>query len=103
EDGIRDFHVTGVQTCALPICSDDDGTRRDDLDADADDRVVAATLDRLALVNLFRALEHTPTTSAAAAAAAAAADPAAVERRFKRSEERRVGKERRAGWSPPHE
>src|SRR5690606_40832273 len=24
EDGIRDFHVTGVQTCALPI-SDQDG------------------------------------------------------------------------------
>src|SRR5690606_39407575 len=23
EDGIRDFHVTGVQTCALPIYSDD--------------------------------------------------------------------------------
>src|SRR5690606_41195664 len=22
EDGIRDFHVTGVQTCALPIWSD---------------------------------------------------------------------------------
>src|SRR6266511_732114 len=22
EDGIRDFHVTGVQTCALPICYD---------------------------------------------------------------------------------
>src|SRR6266700_4271341 len=22
-DGIRDFHVTGVQTCALPICSAD--------------------------------------------------------------------------------
>src|SRR5690606_18872555 len=22
EDGIRDFHVTGVQTCALPICCD---------------------------------------------------------------------------------
>src|SRR5690606_39427577 len=21
-DGIRDFHVTGVQTCALPICGD---------------------------------------------------------------------------------
>src|SRR5690606_40800291 len=21
-DGIRDFHVTGVQTCALPICAD---------------------------------------------------------------------------------
>src|SRR5439155_11769493 len=23
EDGIRDGHVTGVQTCALPICSED--------------------------------------------------------------------------------
>src|SRR5690606_40715252 len=23
EDGIRDFHVTGVQTCALPIYGDD--------------------------------------------------------------------------------
>src|SRR5690606_40378481 len=23
EDGIRDFHVTGVQTCALPIAADD--------------------------------------------------------------------------------
>src|SRR4249919_2726343 len=27
EDGIRDFHVTGVQTCALPICGA--YTRRD--------------------------------------------------------------------------
>src|SRR6266511_1334550 len=25
EDGIRDFHVTGVQTCALPICEQDFG------------------------------------------------------------------------------
>src|SRR5207302_3902336 len=25
EDGIRDFHVTGVQTCALPISHEDDG------------------------------------------------------------------------------
>src|SRR5690606_40906816 len=24
EDGIRDFHVTGVQTCALPICEPSD-------------------------------------------------------------------------------
>src|SRR5690606_1855744 len=24
EDGIRDFHVTGVQTCALPIFTDED-------------------------------------------------------------------------------
>src|SRR5690606_40395970 len=25
EDGIRDFHVTGVQTCALPISLSQDG------------------------------------------------------------------------------
>src|SRR5690606_39291247 len=25
EDGIRDFHVTGVQTCALPICERREG------------------------------------------------------------------------------
>src|SRR5690606_39860568 len=25
EDGIRDFHVTGVQTCALPICGQGGG------------------------------------------------------------------------------
>src|SRR5690606_41066064 len=28
EDGIRDFHVTGVQTCALPICIVGQGRRR---------------------------------------------------------------------------
>src|SRR5690606_40778374 len=27
EDGIRDFHVTGVQTCALPIFSGLDGRK----------------------------------------------------------------------------
>src|SRR5436309_9465848 len=27
EDGIRDFHVTGVQTCALPISSGTSTTR----------------------------------------------------------------------------
>src|SRR5690606_5203307 len=36
EDGIRDFHVTGVQTCALPICffiserSEDMASREDE-------------------------------------------------------------------------
>src|SRR5690606_40470689 len=29
EDGIRDFHVTGVQTCALPIYGEHDQTRED--------------------------------------------------------------------------
>src|SRR5690606_40820901 len=30
EDGIRDFHVTGVQTCALPIYDDRDALPRYD-------------------------------------------------------------------------
>src|SRR5690606_40280210 len=30
EDGIRDFHVTGVQTCALPISCRKRPPRRDD-------------------------------------------------------------------------
>src|SRR5690606_852871 len=29
EDGIRDFHVTGVQTCALPICLRENGIQAD--------------------------------------------------------------------------
>src|SRR6266700_6121486 len=31
EDGIRDFHVTGVQTCALPIFVAVDLNRRNDV------------------------------------------------------------------------
>src|SRR5690606_39398188 len=34
EDGIRDFHVTGVQTCALPILDDVVAVERDDADAE---------------------------------------------------------------------
>src|SRR5256885_10444156 len=30
EDGIRDYKVTGVQTCALPICGDDRRNRDGD-------------------------------------------------------------------------
>src|SRR5690606_11341544 len=43
EDGIRDFHVTGVQTCALPIyqTSDAEGKFIYQLDAQSDFTVVA--------------------------------------------------------------
>src|SRR5256885_9024873 len=33
EDGIRDYKVTGVQTCALPICSMDDESSQRELKA----------------------------------------------------------------------
>src|SRR5690606_40778048 len=66
EDGIRDFHVTGVQTCALPIF---DGRPRDAVDRL---RAVAAGDDAMVVTrfSLQRAL-------AAAGDAEAAAEQAA--------------------------
>src|SRR5438034_6876630 len=66
EDGIRDHCVTGIQTCALPICA-----------------WIAAQV------------AGAGATGGSAAASAASARS--------RSEERRVGKECRARWSPDHE
>src|SRR5690606_40719743 len=80
EDGIRDFHVTGVQTCALPISLDGEtaelisGIFTEVVcapDADADARAVFAKKKNLRLL-------------------------------LTRSEERRVGKECRSRWSPDH-
>src|SRR5207253_8258592 len=68
EDGIRDGHVTGVQTCALPISP------------------ARAVLPRA------RATRRT------ALARCQWADPRAPRRRRARSEERRVGKEWACGW-----
>src|SRR5215510_6305364 len=42
EDGIRDGHVTGVQTCALPICSSSPIQLRAEARDDARWRVAAA-------------------------------------------------------------
>src|SRR5690606_38430149 len=46
EDGIRDFHVTGVQTCALPISVGDEGGFAPDMASNAE-----------ALETLTRAIE----------------------------------------------
>src|SRR5437870_8495328 len=72
EDGIRDGHVTGVQTCALPISCR--GTRQ---------------------ITTFR---NDPTTSPYTPATTAMNSVTTGQRR--RSEERRVGKECRSRWSP---
>src|SRR5690606_40796969 len=71
EDGIRDFHVTGVQTCALPIFP----------------------------LLIMAKLSSLPNTLAPAAKVTVSL-PALI--RSARSEERRVGKECRSGWSPYH-
>src|SRR5690606_40152502 len=71
EDGIRGFHVTGVQTCALPILFDDVDVR------------------------------HSPALQAALGDYFARHGVASLLDAPVRSEERRVGKERgtaREGW-----
>src|SRR5256885_9687467 len=89
EDGIRDYKVTGVQTCALPICSRgrSGGPRRRRrctppirwrrcLRGPSWERWLQAEVS-------FWSLQTTQTPSG-------------------RSEERRVGKECRSRWSPYH-
>src|SRR5690606_40497503 len=76
EDGIRDFHVTGVQTCALPISAARGKKVEDELE------------------NIWRRwglyLSHQE-------AVTLEGEPG------KRSEERRVGKECRSRRSPDHQ
>src|SRR5688572_31060872 len=67
EDGIRDLTVTGVQTCALPICARDDvlvaaalGLFLSDdalLELPVDERVILRQLLRLTIAH--RSEEHT--------------------------------------------
>src|SRR5207302_2297404 len=87
EDGIRDFHVTGVQTCALPIFTRESKVsipsndlacnllRRRRFDMSRDD-VCARISERISGTNM-------------------AAETGSAGGVSERSEERRVGKERR--------
>src|SRR2546430_8925344 len=88
EDGIRDLTVTGVQTCALPICATALLPERDPV--------------RLELLcELGVALRGAGELRRAEETLAAAAETG--DRRTElRSEERRVGKECRSRWSPYH-
>ena len=72
EDGIRDVAVTGVQTCALPICS-------------------AIVSDMNELVYFFSPVVHVIDPLVFHQL-----------NLLHRSEERRVGKECRSRWSPYH-
>src|SRR5262249_58803696 len=81
EDGIRDWSVTGVQTCALPICFGHQASSRlgNDPDRDVAEGFIEGSRQRSA-VNVER--EH--------GIEIRGGEPA-------RSEERRVGKEGRSG------
>src|SRR5256885_4791845 len=87
EDGIRDYKVTGVQTCALPIFSR--GQRSSSCPAGS-----RGFLDLLPSCRTRGAAE-----SASRKKHARAATPLPPD---ERSEERRVGKECRSRWSPYH-
>src|SRR5437762_9723791 len=88
EDGIRDTSVTGVQTCALPICrlAHVQNRQRHDLprvEREIEDRRVLALPPR---IDRFRD------------GADPLLDVPAQDDLHKRSEERRVGKECRYRW-----
>src|SRR5688500_19664356 len=80
EDGIRDYKVTGVQTCALPISSSRSTGPSGSMDTSASGPSSStATRSRISCVSRVRS---------------------APTKRAPRSEERRVGKEWRAGVAP---
>src|SRR2546426_2136036 len=91
EDGIRDYKVTGVQTCALPISTASDSLRKETLSMQESLAVgFADTVDKY--VATFRNV----LTETASIEDFVSMNP------IKRSEERRVGKECRSRWSPYH-
>src|SRR5436309_7539746 len=87
EDGIRDFHVTGVQTCALPI-----------FHAGGRPGSCPACQPPAGAWWLESAPSPPPADPAPAPWWAEAAPATAVTK----SEERRVGKECRSRWAPDH-
>src|SRR5207248_8853121 len=97
EDGIRDRTVTGVQTCALPIC-DRHGR---DVPSPWSDRGRPAAVGRPPTLPLCLAGNG----GGDDAALESSADPALRSRErqpgapWTRSEERRVGKECRSRWA----
>src|SRR5256885_4550384 len=89
EDGIRDYKVTGVQTCALPISGVGDPLRQQGVIRDGLSWYFAAFNRNKRSLSLN--LRHEEGRAVLARLIAAS-----------RSEERRVGKECRSRWSPYH-
>src|SRR5256885_13089497 len=89
EDGIRDYKVTGVQTCALPILT----------------RSLAKSIERAAIRELHSigaTVRRTSSRPTRASKCRRRGDSRRGAIQGNRSEERRVGKECRSRWSPYH-
>src|SRR5256885_6033145 len=92
EDGIRDYKVTGVQTCALPIFAASHlGPRGSRFEARGPRCEAARSEVRGARCEESLGLRFTVHRL-----------PSTVYRLPSRSEERRVGKECRSRWAPYH-
>src|SRR5205807_7947139 len=96
EDGIRDYKVTGVQTCALPIYAEEVGRVRVLSLEEAVRRMTSDPAD-------FFGMRDRGRLKAGQAADVVIFDPATVgsggrPERLYRSGERRGGKERRTRW-----
>src|SRR5690606_41068429 len=101
EDGIRDFHVTGVQTCALPICvTGNCNSACPNRTALASRFGVRFSADAPALSPVRRAcntiFRHQSSRKVDVSAASA------LNKGDNRSDERRVGKECSTRWQPAH-
>src|SRR3989441_4590411 len=90
EDGIRDKLVTGVQTCALPICPPVNSITECIKAPDAHSAHAASNSRLNKLASTLTAFPQTAVMFQS------------VIRCRPRSEERRVGKECRSRWSPYH-
>src|SRR5256885_3672443 len=91
EDGIRDYKVTGVQTCALPICEVGLIVTGGIAPNERGRPMKGGAM----MVNEHEADQHRIVTQAVHAEGGKIAMQI-------RSEERRVGKECRSRWSPYH-
>src|SRR5690606_40393074 len=99
-DGIRDFHVTGVQTCALPI------SKRGAVPAESRGagvhHIASAHLELILAEGIQAYCEKSPmrrTRSLVPERVQHVGDAASQRPHVFRSEERRVGNERRSRWA----
>src|SRR5690606_39333174 len=99
EDGIRDFHVTGVQTCALPISTAVARINASGLPCLALDIPSGLCADTGRLWGAAVRADLTVTFIALKLGLFTGAGPDQVGELCFRSEERRVGKEWRCGWA----
>src|SRR5690606_40016488 len=99
EDGIRDFHVTGVQTCALPIYATGPGIGIQLKHGPNKGRLVIPAIGRN-----IQSDDHGVTWYESGRLIADTNEPTVVELTdgtlMRRSEERRVGKEERTQKEP---